>query len=169
MATVHRIGSLEIPQDLEFTRRSWTFERIGWVGLALVLVAGILGLLGSGLFSAATAGEIGDPLRVRFERFGHFESDGQLTVEFRPRVRDGLAELWIEDTYLNRVEIRDILPRPVRTELRQDRKVYFFPIDEGSDTVQVRIDLTYKKAGRIVGKIGTADAPAVEIRQFIYP
>ena len=168
MGTVHRVGSLEISDDPKFTRNSWRAERIGWLGLAAVLVAGILGLLGSGVFSSATAGEAGDPLRVEYERFGHFETDDRLTVWVRPRGNEAMVSLWIEDRYLDHVEIRDILPRPARIEMKGDRKVYFFDT-VGNDPVQVRFDITYKKAGRAAGRFGTLDSPWVEVRQFIYP
>lgn len=169
MATVHRVGTLEISDDLKFTRRSWKAERIGWWCLATVLVAGILGLLGSGIFSGVTAGNVGDPLRVTFERFGHFESDDRLTVTFRPQVHDGLASLWIEDRYLDQVEIREIVPPPSRIELQNQRKAYYFPAAEGTDTVQVWFDITYKKPGPLAGRVGTPDGPPVELKQFIYP
>jgi hypothetical protein len=169
MATVHRVGSLEISDDPKFTQMSWKAERIGWLGLAAVILAGMLGLLGTGLFSSATAGEAGAPLRVDFERFGHVEADDRLTITFRPRVHDGVASLWIEDRYLDHVEIREIVPPPTRIELQHDRKVYSFPAAEGTDTVQVWFDITYKKAGRLAGRFGASDAPPVELRQFIYP
>jgi hypothetical protein len=169
MATVHRVGTLEISDDLKFTRLSWKAERIGWLVLAAVLVAGILGLLGSGVFSSATAGEAGAPLRVRFERFAHFEADDRLTVTFRPQVHGGLSSLWIEDRYLDDVEIREIVPTPERIELQPGRKVYYFPTAAGADVIQVWFDLSYKKAGRLAGRIGTSDAPPVELKQFIYP
>jgi hypothetical protein len=169
MGTVHRVGSLEISEDLKFTRTSWKFERIGWLGLAAVLVAGLLGLLGPGIFSSATAGDADGPLRVNYERFGHFEADDRLTVWVNPHGPDGIASFWVEDTYLDHVDIRDIHPRPARIELQQGRKVYFFQATSGGDPVQVRFDLTYKKAGRLAGRLGTLTSPGVEVRQFIYP
>ena len=169
MATVHRVGMLEVSDDPKFTRMSWKAERIGWWGLAAVIAAGILGLLGSGIFSGVTAGKAGDPLRVDFERFGHFETDDRLTVTFRPRVRDGLVALWIEDRYLDHVEIREIVPAPARIELQNHRKAYYFPAAEGTDTVQVWFDITYKKAGPLAGQMGTLEGPPVELKQFIYP
>jgi hypothetical protein len=168
MGTIHRVGTLEVPDDLEFSRKSWAVERIGWLGLAAVLLAGIFGLLGSGIFSSATAGELGDPIRVEYERFGHFEADDRLTVWVRPRGDNAMMSFWVEDRYLDHVEIRDIMPRPARIELKHDRKVYFFEA-VGNDPVQVRFDITYKKAGRVAGRLGTLDSPAVEVRQFIYP
>jgi len=169
MGTVHRVGGLEISDDLRFTRLSWKIERLAWLGLAAVLLAGILGLLGSGMFSSVTAGESGDPLRVHFERFGHLEADDRLTITFNPHVRDGQTDLWIDDRYLDDVEIREIIPRPARTELQPGRKVYFFTAAEGSGSVRVWFDITYKKAGSLTGRMGTSDGPAVELKQFIYP
>lgn len=52
-----RIGDLEISQDLEFQKRSWTIQRVGWVVIALLILAGLLGVFGKGIAADATAGE----------------------------------------------------------------------------------------------------------------
>lgn len=167
MGDLHRRGRIELSDDPKFSRTSWKVERIGWWTLGAVLVAGTVGLLGPGLFSAASAGEPGDPIRVEYERFGHFETDDELRIRLRPR--DGTASMWIEDRYLDGVEIRDVFPPPERVELREGRKVYIFSAGAGHDPVQVRFDVTYKKIGRLAGRLGTSDGPAVDVKQFIYP
>jgi hypothetical protein len=43
-----RVGDLEVNQDLDFQRHVWWFQRIGLVGMALVVVAALLGLFGGG-------------------------------------------------------------------------------------------------------------------------
>ena len=62
-----RVGDLEIDQDLRFQKREWAFERASWVVMALVVLAGLLGLLGRGPMSDQTA----------------VSGDGLVTVELR--------------------------------------------------------------------------------------
>jgi hypothetical protein len=170
MGDLRRIGRLELPDDPAFTRTSWKWERAGWLLLAGFLVAGLLGLLGPGLlFSATTAGGAEDPLRVEYERFGHFESDDELTILLKPRPREGAVSFWFEDDYLDRVEVRDVHPTPAEVRLADGRKVYSFPVVPGATRVQVRFDINYRKVGKLSGHLGTSAGQPVEIRQFIYP
>lgn len=51
---VHRVGDLEIEEDLDHQRRCWKLERASWAVMALVLLAAMAGLFGSGPLSWAT-------------------------------------------------------------------------------------------------------------------
>jgi hypothetical protein len=48
MPDVHRVGDLELEQDVQYQQRSWAFERIGWIAMSLIAIAALLGLTGSG-------------------------------------------------------------------------------------------------------------------------
>jgi hypothetical protein len=43
-----RIGDLEINQDLGAQQKTWTIQRIGWGGMALIVLAALGGAFGSG-------------------------------------------------------------------------------------------------------------------------
>jgi hypothetical protein len=47
-AEVQRHGDLEIQEDLPFQRREWLVERVAWGVMALLIVAALLGLFGTG-------------------------------------------------------------------------------------------------------------------------
>jgi hypothetical protein len=51
---------LDIERNHRFQRREWCLERFGWLLLALIILAGLLGLLGTGRFSR-TATDRGSP------------------------------------------------------------------------------------------------------------
>lgn len=44
MAKIQRVGALEISQDLDFQRRTWVVEQVGWGVMALVVLAALLRL-----------------------------------------------------------------------------------------------------------------------------
>ena len=69
MSEHHRVGDLEISQDLTFQRRSWIVQRVGWVMLALLILAALGGLFGPGPLSRARAGPHDGPLWVEYQRF----------------------------------------------------------------------------------------------------
>ncbi len=39
MPNVPRVGDLQINQDLDYQRREWTIQRVGWVVIGLIVCA----------------------------------------------------------------------------------------------------------------------------------
>jgi hypothetical protein len=56
-----------VREDMRFQRRSWLVERAGWLVLALIALAGLTGVFGSGPASWAHASA--GPLTVSYDRF----------------------------------------------------------------------------------------------------
>lgn len=77
---VKRIGDLDIAQDLEHQRREWVIERIGWAIMALILLAALAGLLGSGPLSNARIDHPGSHLSAEYNRFERYQSPTKRTA-----------------------------------------------------------------------------------------
>ncbi|HET8720461.1 MAG TPA: hypothetical protein VFM24_00430, partial [Nitrospira sp.] len=45
---------IQFDQDLRFQERIWRIERVGWLAMAAILFAAVLGLFGRGLLSQAS-------------------------------------------------------------------------------------------------------------------
>ena len=73
MAEPTCVGNLDVHQDLPHERLEWTFEPIGWVVIALVLLAALAGLLGRGPLSRATVGHDGAALRVEYNCLARYQ------------------------------------------------------------------------------------------------
>lgn len=120
-----RAGDLEISQDLEHEKKAWRVQRIGWVVLGLVWLAGLAGLFGSGPLSGATA--TGPDLRLEYERFVRYTAPQELTLHLgpgataRPKVR-----LWVDSKYLESQQIESVVPEPESVEAGPDRMVFVF-------------------------------------------
>jgi hypothetical protein len=65
-----RSSQLQIDEDLAFQRREWKIQRVGWGAMALVIIAALLGVFGTGPLSNATLEREG--LRLEYERFCRF-------------------------------------------------------------------------------------------------
>jgi hypothetical protein len=158
---------LDLAQDPGFSRRSWKFERAGWAGLALLLLAAVLGLLGPGAFSTVTRADDAVGLSVRFDRFVHFETE--TTLVFRvPRSGSGdTVEVWIDDAYQDAVEVEQIHPEPLRAAHDRGRTVYRFA--SGEEGGEVSFKVRPRRAGGISGRAGTSSGGGAEISQFVYP
>ena len=74
---------MDIEQDLSFQHREWRRERIGWVVIGLILLAGLLGLFGHHPFARATSQTAKGQLTVEYDRFASIrkyrrvDGDGQ--------------------------------------------------------------------------------------------
>lgn len=153
------MSGLQLRDDPAFLRRSWAGERIGWVFLGLLLAAGILGLLGPGWLSRATAE---GPLRVRYDRFGRLDGEAELQIRLAPPDRS----LWIENRWLDGVRIEGVRPPPASARSAQDWTVFTF---DGAEGVDVRLDILHRRAGALEGRFGASAERSVLVRQLVYP
>jgi hypothetical protein len=62
---------MEINADLEFQRRVWAAQRIGWIAIGAFVIAALVGVFGQGPLSSAAAG--GNALRIEYERFARLQ------------------------------------------------------------------------------------------------
>jgi len=147
-------------------RRSWTFERAGWLAMAIALLAAAAGLFGGGGLSDSEA-RAGDELTVKYPRFFRAHGPFELAVDWLPRHQQ--ASLWISRAFLDDFEIVEIQPIPSAVTASRDRIYYAFGESEPSARVGVTFRLRSERGGTFRGRIGSADDLDVEIRQFAFP
>ncbi|HSF30655.1 MAG TPA: hypothetical protein VLK82_09330 [Candidatus Tectomicrobia bacterium] len=170
MAERAHSSDLELNQDLDFERRSWIIERIGWVIMAVAGVAALAGLLGTGPISDTTAGELGGPLWLEYSRFGRFRAPLTLRIHLGPNANQhGTVRVWLSRDYLEGVQIEQVSPQPDRVEAGPERLTYVFPVSELSRATALTFSLKTAKIGRQRGCVGLATAVPVCFSQLIYP
>ena len=168
MEDKNRHERLELNQDLKVTRRTWRFERIGWIGLGAFVAAALAGLLGPGPLSEASAGEPGGPLQVHYERFAHFEAESDLRIDVRPPAGRSEVEVWLASDYLGSLDVRGVTPPPVGTRLEKGRVVYRFA-SAGEGPLEVRFDILYRRIGRLSGEAGLVGGASAVFAHWVYP
>jgi hypothetical protein len=77
---IHRIGDLEISQDLAFQRKTWKAERIAWGCIGLIAMSALAGLFGNGPLSRATVGRTEKGFWIEYDRFVRYESPTMLRI-----------------------------------------------------------------------------------------
>ena len=170
MTQLKRVGELEIQQDLPHERLEWRIERVAWVTMALVLLAGLLGLLGPGPLSSATADARDSALRVEYNRFERYQSPSMLRVHLAPgAARDGKARLWLSRGYVENIELRHIDPEPESVEVEHDRLIYTFSLPEATRPTAVTFRFEGNKFWRLPVSVGLDGGPHLNLRQFFYP
>jgi hypothetical protein len=170
MPATKRVGDLEVNQDLAYQRREWLFERIGWIIMALLILAGLLGLFGQGWLSSTGATDPAGAVHLRYDRFLHFDEPTQLVLTIpRAAVAGGRCRVWMDRDYLAQVQIQTITPQPQRQELGADRHWFVFEIAEPGERVQVVFWLTPAVRGSLSGRLGVATAGAAEVAAAAAP
>jgi hypothetical protein len=157
-----KYGNLEIEEDLAFQQRTWKVERAGWVLMALIALASIVGLIDEGPLSRTSKGDAGS-LQVRYERFLHLDSPTQVRVILPV---NGPFSLQLPVRYLENMEISHIVPEPVNVASSSDQVIYSFAARRG--TADVLFNLKTRKAGSMKGFIQAAGR-RVDFAHFVYP
>jgi hypothetical protein len=165
-----RIGAVEIDENLTHERRSWLFERAGWVTLAVLLLLALAGLFGKGLLSYTSASTHDKSLQVEYERFVRFQAPITLRIHLQP---EGLSspkgKVWLSREYLDAIRIEQIEPEPESQETVEDGVLYTFPAQDPNNSVAVTLDAVVEKVGKHYGRIGSAPDRSVSFWQFAYP
>lgn len=165
---MERGTGIEVDQDLDFQRRDWRFERIGWGAMLLVGVAAVVGLFGHGPLSNAAANADDGSLGVEYQRFERHGSPSELTVFLRRSASsDTSVQLWIGGEFLRAVQLQQIVPEPVRQITLGDRTL--FEVAVRSDTGRVSFYLMPQRIGARTLELGVPGRATLRRRQFVYP
>jgi hypothetical protein len=159
---------LDIDQDLEFQRRDWTFERVGWIVMLLLLVAALVGLLGQGPLSKSERASPDNSLRVEYDRFERHGASAELTLFVRRDSAAGPAvSVWVKDDFLRGIQLDQIAPEPVRQVSVGDRTL--FDIAVAGDSARLTLAFRPKKWGARRIELGIMGREPLTLSQFVYP
>jgi hypothetical protein len=159
-----RQSGLELAEDIDFQRREWTAQRLGWVLMGLLVLAAIAGLFGAGPLSNSSAER--DGLRLEYDRFGRLQQSMSLRLHFSGDERESAA-VFISRQYLASVQIENITPQPQRVESDVDWLIYSFLTRQraGGATFHLKPE----KFGLLSGQARLEQGEPISFRQFIYP
>jgi hypothetical protein len=160
METKH--GDLELEEDLAFQQKTWAAERVGWLVMALIALASIVGLIDTGPLSSTREGNP-NTLEVEYDRFIHLETPAQLRVKLPTK---GSFSIQLPFEYIERADISCVIPQPVNAVSEGGRVTYFFSGRPG--TAQVLFDMTAREPGSLKGSVQSGQH-RVEFTQFVFP
>lgn len=168
MARPKKVSGLDVEQDLEFQKKEWKAEQFGWILMALLLLAALLGLFGGGPLSQASADS--ETLSIDYHRFTRYQSPTQLRITAGPgAVSEGTVRLEIDQDYINSFNVQNVLPEPESVEVMSDTYIYTFTVNDPDQSMEIIFDLESDKIGTIAGSLGLEGGQDVRISHLVYP
>jgi len=160
--------ALEINEDFRFQQRDWLVQRVGWCALALLLLAGLAGLLGPGPLSQTTRTD-GRGLEVAYERFVRHSAQTDLFFRVAPQALvSDQARLMIGREYLAANSLQRIDPEPKSTRSLGEYVEYSFDA-QAREPLAVHFTAEPNDLGKHSVSIRLNGGPEITLVQFTYP
>lgn len=160
---------LEIDRQDWFHRWEWRVQRWGrWLWLALI-IAGLLGLFGSGWISWSKRSSADGKVTLSYQRFVRHHCPGTLTVSIQPDADETEQTLIVENQFLDQVQVERTRPRTAREELQEDGTVWTFSHSRQTEPVVIELEIMPDGYGDARGKLQVIGHEPIEFRQFIFP
>lgn len=171
MAEIGRADDLEIGQDLDFQRRQWVMQRVGWVAMGMVILAALVGFMGAGPLSKASVGGPDAGLRLMYLRFDHLHAPTEVRMEISgDAIREGVVRVWVDQAFLDRIQLEQVIPEPEEVLAKPDRTVYVFQAEsDPSQPIQVMFQFQQDAFGVHTDRVGLVDGPELTFWQVVYP
>ena len=165
-----RIGDLEINQDLGAQQKTWTIQRIGWGGMALIVLAALGGAFGSGPLARTDITDDQQTFRLLYDRLGRYEGEVNLRLVLPPETtKTGRVTIEIDRTYWLNHAVEHITPEPLISSIGLDGFRYIFEINAPFAPAVIAFRLRPKCLGALDGRIRINDNGLLQFHQFIFP
>ena len=163
-----RSEELQLDTDDAFQRNEWRIQRVGWIVWTLVIVAGVIGLLGSGPMSRAETVAPDGSLTIAYDRYLHYHHPTQLMLSVG-EIADDELRIKLNRALLDRLQIQRIEPEPSQAELADDGVIYTFLQQPSARNAKVILHVDYEHFGANHGTVELVGHEPVTLKQFVYP
>jgi hypothetical protein len=153
--------------ELDFHRREWAVQRVGWGLLAIFIVLAFAGLFGGGPLSDArvSSKEAGT---IEYERY--LRKGGRTALIITPAaaaLQGNVVHVAIPPAYLQTQRIEDITPEPASVRMSGARLLYEFTAANGESTITFFLEPL--QVGRHSTQIVIGEAAPLTVNQLTYP
>lgn len=153
-----------VHEDMRFQKRSWLVERVGWIVLTAIAVAGLTGLGGNGPASWAHASA--GPLSVSYERFQRATRTAAFVFDLTPASNE--STLHLDPPFQRNFEYTSIQPAPVRSRIGPNGIDFTFAAAQGGPG-RVVIWAQARHYGLSTVKAATDGGASASFWIFVYP
>lgn len=168
---VHRVGALEIDEDLRYQRRAWIIQRVGWLLMALLILAALLGLTGNdGLLADGHAESSDGTLKIDYRRLARKASPSDIRISLQAEAIEGdQVRLWVAQGFFDGFQVENVVPEPESVAVDDERVLYTFAVGEVSDSIAINFNIEWQQVGSASGQIGLEGGPTVALDAFVFP
>jgi hypothetical protein len=159
---------LELRWSERDRRRESSLERLGWVALSLLVLAGLSGAAGKGPLSWTTAAGAGGLVTVEYQRVTHHQADDSLTMTLQPgAVEDGVVRVRLTGSWTSGVDRQSLTPQPAVERLVPGGSELEFPVS-GTGPTTVHVAFRAQDYGSLSGQVAVR-GDRVTITQYVLP
>lgn len=157
----HAAHSLEMEEDIRLHEKGWIVQRIGWVFILTVMVAGAIGVFGSGFVSKETpqAGSF----KVKYDRYYRYETEMKIEIQ---SASEHISTLSFPQDYLKNFRLIRFIPDPLHNHTENQEVVYNFP---PSANRTVTLYVIAEDFGAINGNMKINGQNNIALNHFLYP
>lgn len=171
MPELELIGQEPPADELDFHRKEWTIERVGWFLIALLVVAGLLGLLGrSGPLADAQVRTADGRVWLEYNRLTHRDTSARLHYTVDPAlVQNGAVQVWLGGDFFHEAQVEQVSPTPASMVTEGDTVVLTFEVRSPTAPLQFFIHYSITPPGTLKGQTGVVGAGPLEFTTLVYP
>ncbi|MGZ8385825.1 MAG: hypothetical protein ACXWWI_07665 [Nitrospira sp.] len=170
MSSIPPIDGLEITQDLAAQQTTWAIQRMGWAAMALIIMAALAGLFGSGPLARMAVVDDQQLVRLEYDRFGRYEGELLLKLDLTPKAtQTHRVTIQINRDYWTSHAIGQIAPAPMTSSTSVDGFLYTFEVDTPNAPAAIIVRLRPEYLGSLDGHIRVNDQGSLTFQQFIFP
>ena len=169
MSRLREVSEIQLNEDVAFLRREWRAQRIGWIGMAVVLVLALLGLFGRGPISDAQIGDR-NSFGVDYQRIVRHGAQTELEFHVAPALQsDSTFRIYLSQEYLKQFAVGHIVPEPSASGTAGALVFYEFARPNSRQAGRIVMSLTPVGLWRRGATVGVPGASALRFSQFVLP
>jgi hypothetical protein len=149
----------------------WKIQRIASYFIGSVILAVVVGLVGTGIFTDQVAQAAGSNFSVHYSMSGRDNAPTTLRMAISSEsIQDGHVRISMDRDYIDRFDIQSITPEPKSVQVTPDRYIYTFAAEPTSKSLLITYRMTWNDFGWHTGNISYGSGhQSVHVRHFVYP
>jgi len=163
-------GGLQLDADQPLQQRVWRAERVGWIFIAAVVLAALLGLFGPGPLSHTDVSSSDGTLNVQYLRFVRMGGTTSMQVDVSgAAVQASELRLRVDQQVIENFKVEQITPEPAEALPDGGDVIYVFTLPGTGDHATITFDLRSEGMGPATGRVEVVGGPSVSLAVFLYP
>ncbi len=167
---MNKTDEIEINEDLDFEKRFWIIQRVGWAVLILIILLALLGFFGDGVLSNAKAGQENAGVWLDYPQFARYKNQFRIAVHVETAaINENEIPIRLNRSYLDRARVDGISPAPDNERSSYEWITYLFTRQQEDSSLTVYFYVTPFRAGVLPGMLQSPDGRPVNFSQFVFP